>query len=658
MSFPFPALASSSNGVTMTDELKREPGESLIAYARRRAAALGIDLSHMPPPPESIPQWAPELIPDPGPIERSPQQLEIDHVLSGLDIIDAYHRWCGKMQIDPGSKRESILVSCPNPAHPDANPSAWLNLDKGDGGVGNCAVCGGFDKYDIAAWGLGFNVPDYKNEFPELRRRIAEELGFKVMTQGKDEWLEPMIQPQQTSEDQTPGNPVDVSLLQPVGAGTAAPFPTGNFEVTPAPGFNWRDLPGITPDTFLHVWLEATSTSYEPEEFYFWMGLQALGAAVGDHVYYEDIVPVRPNLMVCVIGSTGAGKSMAIGRFEELLIKALPFQHDTGGGVRLISSPGSGESLVDQFVHSYVDPSTGQKQPLPINGLYRESELALFTKRSSRQGNTVRELVMDFFDSPRPVRTASRTHGQAEARDHFMQMTTSTQPGSMGRLLTDSDAAAGFLNRWVFVWGKNKFRPARNAQTIDITPAIDPLQNVRAWSAAGRTGRFYDGLAADLWDAFYQEKVFPLAQRTDDQAWLTARMELLAKKVMLLLAINDRVTTIMVEHVETVIALWPYLLQCYGLVDDSLGVDELEECATAIEQYASARSGEAITFRMLRFQSAAKKYKREVINRALQVLVQGNILAELTDRKQRVTRYQYVDDAEAGPALATVTPIR
>ncbi len=104
---------------------------------------------------------------------RGSGESAIDGFLTGVDILDAYGRWCGKMEPEPGGKREGIKISCPNPAHPDNDPSAWINLDKGTYCCGGCQEGG--DKYTIA--GYHFDL-DTKTQFPELKLAMAKDCGY------------------------------------------------------------------------------------------------------------------------------------------------------------------------------------------------------------------------------------------------------------------------------------------------------------------------------------------------------------------------------------------------------------------------------------------------------------------------------------------------
>ena len=314
----------------MSDDITtRLPGESLADFGRRRMAAMGIG-QHAPAASATPAQkkvWDDDLIPHFSPSERtaSPERVEIDAIVKPLTIIDAYRKWCHKMNPDGKGRRESIMVSCPNPAHPDRNPSAWITLDKGDGGVGNCAVCGGFDKYDIAAWSYGFDVPGYRtSDFPEVVRRMAEDMGYRIMIQGKAEWAEKISEEIKLSAPKLEIPPPDFKDDAEVGDDATDDW-TNVESIMPPASFAWADLPAVKPGTFLHDWMEITSESYEPEEFYLWLGLMLLGIAVGNDVQLKDNPDVRSNLLVCLVGATGTGKSIAIRTAEVLARNAFPW---------------------------------------------------------------------------------------------------------------------------------------------------------------------------------------------------------------------------------------------------------------------------------------------------------------------------------------------
>src|SRR5690242_12548861 len=120
----------------------------------------------------------PELIP-PNEFQRSEEDRAMDRIIENIDIVDAYRRWCGKMNpVVRSGQTEGIKISCPIPGHVDNNPSAWINTDSQLWYCGGCDEGG--DVHDLAAFHFGFPVPGYKEgaAFHDLRRKMAEDFGF------------------------------------------------------------------------------------------------------------------------------------------------------------------------------------------------------------------------------------------------------------------------------------------------------------------------------------------------------------------------------------------------------------------------------------------------------------------------------------------------
>lgn len=637
----------------------KRPDETLEQYIAR---------IRPPDKPPEQPKFDPDLIPEETKDTRfDKEREEIDAVLGRIDIVDAYNKYCGKMRAEPGGKRESIMVRCPYPGHDDVHPSAWLTLDKGDGGVGNCNQDGGFDKYDLAAWHYGFDVPGYKTgiNFPELRRRMAEGLGYTVMVAGKDSWLEkiqPEIQkpaPVAATECTPPTEIVTAPAISPEEQ-LAQPYDThivptlGAEEVE---GLDWRTL-GFLPTTFLHTWMTETSRAHQPEEFFLFEGLAALGFAVGNKAYLDDETRVRANTMICLVGGTGTGKSRSVSTFNTLLREALPFHEDTGVGVRFIHSPGSGEDLVNQMIHFTTDPTTKEKTFYPIRGYWYEDEFEALMGKVNRMNSTLRSNGMKFYDSEHPVSKSSQTAGVAIAKDHFVQVITTTQPKRLGSLMTTGDATSGFLNRWLFVFGTEKFRPSISSVRLDLKASASLLQQIRAWSSPGREVHLdFDPVATDLWDHFAQNQIRPL-EKTDEL--LVSRIELQCKKLLLLFAINDRSTMILEAHMNTLMQMFPYLKRCYGVVEKNVGVTELEDCVEAIRKYFASHPDDDITMRALQYQSAARKYDTYLRTKAMELLEKsGEIMQVPMARGTRIVKWRYIPDSDPPPQpLAPVIQLR
>lgn len=579
----------------------------------------------------------------------NPESLEIDGVLAGVDIIDAYTRWCGKSEVRPGNRREGVKVSCPNPEHPDKHPSAWLNLDKGDGGVGHCGSCGiGFDKYDIYAWGHGLPVPEYKTKFNDVKKSMAIDLGYTVTISAGAVTI---TAPESEPDFESAASVIDLFPSKEELADMAA----DDFE---PPFFNWRDLPAVKPDTFLHTWMAITSEAEEPEEYYFWLGLEALGLAVSNNITLRSTRPYRANLMVCLVGPPAVGKSTAISTLTTLLRKTLPFKREIGNaGVLLTSNVASGEALIDTLSVEIEDPVTKEKTQLPVRALVGDSEMAALVARAGRAGNPLKETMQQFMDFTDPVESHSRTSGHRRVDDHFVSFITATQHERIEDLLRHKDEASGFISRWLFVYGTPKKRSPRRTDDIDISACIDILQKVRAWAGMPRSVDFHDEISKLRWDRFFTTRLDPVVVGAKSAA--LARLDLMCRKILLLFAINDKSTSVLVEHIQSLEMLFPYMLKGYGVVHDAVMTDPLAKLMDRIEMFVGRYHTKQSVWPTRRDISRGFPKNVKDSQYAIDILVKDGRLVEVTSKPAKgagrpTTRYRLAESGD--PTTTYMTP--
>lgn len=597
--------------------LERQPDESLQEYAQRLR-------SH-----DSTPTFDPDLVPEPG-AGGNPEDDEITRVIASESILDAYARWCGKMVPTVGGKRESIMVSCPNPLHPDKNPSAWVNLDKD---TGNCPLCGGFDQYDIFAWNVGqYDKGSYRTDgsFPAMRRAMAADLGYVARQTPGGVWYLAEMTPAEA-----PDGPQEPPTAPQTGEEGPRPVLTLVPTLPEAPGpvaIDWRRILSSS-SSFMLDWMEACCQDDLPEEFYFWLGLMAVGCAVGNNVILRDRFPVRPNLLLCLTGSTGMGKSRATSSLTRLIEAAFPYNRSHGAGVKIIPMPGSGEALIDSFSEPLYDQTEPDKiiGYQPVRGIVKIDELASLMGRAARMGNIVKPVLMELYDSPGRIALSSRGHGVVEAVDHFSQVIATTQPRAMRDMLSRADDDSGFLNRWVFATGVGKQPVAIGGSHIDVAPLIEAIRNVRSWGGGRRVLDLSED-AVELWSDFFAETIVPL--KLDEEASVFVRVDLLMKKLMLLLAVDKREAVVTVETVQQVLDLWPYLRASYGAassaVNASLESDIEEAIFEAIRRNVETKR-QAPTERELQrlMNKVWRRAGSQAVLKQLQTLVKLGLLTEI-----------------------------
>ena len=609
-----------------------------------RVAALKADNERRFGKPDAEPEYDPAVIPEIEPVHRTPEDDDIDRILSDVDILDAYRRWCGKMEPHVGSgQRESVMVSCPNPAHPDKNPSAWINLDKDTYFCGGCQEGG--DKFTIA--GLKYGL-DPKTQFPALRKQMAEDLGYTIRrTIGGATVAEP-------STNGGGGATVEVPLAewsQPSEA-LSAPLPSSTNPQPEAEAeeidtslyddlcIPWRDF--LSTDTFLGRWMETCSVSDLPEEYYFWEGLLALGLAVGHDAVLQDYPTVKANLFVCLFGPTGIGKSKAMVPLTELLEEALPFDPDdlSNKGALLAPIPGSPEAMIDLFSKKEYDPADPKKivDYHEVRGLLRFNELSVLTERAARTGSDLKGQLMELYDAYHSIALRSRTAGYVKADHPFCSFVTSTQPDAIRDLVKDTDVVSGFLNRWVFAAGR--FKPLRwmGNNKISVSHLVDPLRSIRSWASSGHREIIFSTDALTRSKEFFRKELEPLKMGGGPP--LLSRMDLLLKKIMLLLTINNKNMMITEETVEQVEKLLPYLKLTYGMLDRGINQGGIfNECQDVIERHLKNHP-EGMTPRDLQM-NMPRRFARDLIMRSLKTMLEFKMVEEFRDGSDKRTKERY-----------------
>ena len=614
----------------------------------------------------------PDLIPD---VETEFREDPLAPILDGFDIIDAYNKWCGKSRPKNTNRTEGIKVSCPNPPHLDRNPSAWINTDKQTWYCGACDIGG--DKYDIAAWHFGFPVPGYKDKehFPKLREAMAADLGYVVSTTAAGSRIQEVItdpdelppaeaelptQPQ-NAEPLTSGN----AISTPKSAAAPAPGAIVTDSVDPSavshltlvgesnidepgslallvpslddlvtPSIDWRSL--LPGNTFLDSYMNATSKDDLPEEYYFWQGLQALGLALSRDVYLSDSPPVRGNLFVCLYGPSGIGKSRSISSVRRLLDEAMPYDQDTNNGVMLVPSPGSAETLIDSFSYEILNPSTNEIEYYDtVTGFVEFDELSTLIGRAQRTGNPIKPTLMQFYDAYGDVTHKTRGAGLVIAGKPFASAITTTQPKAVRDLLSQTDVDSGFINRWVYAMGPHKTPIAYGRDEINLTIPVEELRKVGIWSKRGAVMEL-TGDAEKIFGEFFHDVIVPT--KTDEDAVLLTRTDLLMKKLILLFTANEREAHPAVRHVEMALSLWDYIKDTYAMLGNEIGQGQLEECRSRIAETCltfEARNGKPATLRDIKRGIARWRFPIEIIEKTVRLMIAIEELEEKTYSHQK-----------------------
>lgn len=586
--------------------------------------------------------------------ELSEAVQAINDAVETITIFQIYDRLIGKQRDRVGNKTESIMASCPNPGHPDKRPSAWFGQRDGKWLL-FCGKCEeGWDMFKLA--GLAYGLDD-QTDLWKIKLELAENFRGVRLVEGL---VGTEVQQDVVSEPETdtPDNSDKGAVTDSPGRADQPEQAAAVLSIVPEteetddeetsliyPTIDWKHL--VTEDTFLWEYMTQCTIDDAPEEYHFWHGLIAVGHALGRRTVLVNVgQPVFGNLFVCMLGGTGFGKSKSRRYLKNVVENALPFK-DNGldtEGVRVCGTVVSGEALLDAFSHEARDPSLNGGKPTgvhtSVNGIADYDELSTVIELAKRQGNILKPVMMKFYDAE-TERQRSRKYNEIVAKDPYCSITSSTQPRAVKKVLSNYDAASGFLNRWLFAGG-----PRKEVQIfsdmwgeVDLTDAIDLLKNLRAWSLSPGNDKIeWTDEARLALTKFYTELVFPAMQR--DETDLLKRLDLLFKKIILLFAANEnqqKVTEDIVERVET---LFQYVIECYGIIDSQIGItpiQEMEQDILRIIEKQKARFDNGMTPADIK-RYTNRKYSAEDINRGVKTLTHGGYLSASTTQAGKVGR--------------------
>lgn len=618
----------------------------------------------------------------------------VKNELKALDLLSIYRAWFAPAAERRGGGDE-VNLSCFNTdfhARGDKNPQFGINTAKQTYHCHACGVSG--DIIDLAAVRWGLAGPDHRcpdDRVHEAVKCAGEELlGYTFAFTGPGGWqkvpqwdgvAQPAAPRWETPESHlrlvppTPpaylppapppvANPTMlIGELGGVSRETAGPDLTGYAPpVRTAADFgqgadrraaqhaedaeearlweadfslDWRAfVPERTP---LRSYMEIVTSDDTPEEFHFWNFMSLLGLTLGKKVFTPDTKPVYGNLLTCVIGRSGQGKSRAEEFVHDLIAAAAPFnEHDhLTTGIKVIKNPGSGEYLASQFLHEIPDPTAEpgkgrEKAPMlrnpSVKALVRWPEMATMIGKSQGKGSIIQQTVIELYDVPRHIGGGSMTNGSYGADNPFGSVATTTQLKTLRKLVSSDDAASGFLNRWLFIIGKSKPRQARG-RIVDVAPVVPHMKRLQEWTekmARDRRGRLdldddTPGGSGEVYDRIVLTKAVPLEE---DSSEMLSRAVLTFKKLVLLFSANMMEEVISVEAIRQAEIAFDYLVDCLRHIGVRLQRGEFDELEAAITETIVAAGQEGATGTDLRRVLKRKDpaWTTDVVNKALEVL--------------------------------------
>jgi len=441
---------------------------------------------------------------------------------------------------------DSNKFFCPDPSHDNAGGtmSAWGSKDKGTWycpkGCGQGS--GGGDKFTLA----GYLFPG--RDFHETANLMAAT--FRGVA--KPEILKDSLE---VSE------PTKITS-----AGSAEPAEDPYAEepsVDLLRLFDWRAVLEQTTakDTFLHQFCEALSTDSTPEEFNLPLGMMAISLIAGRTIQFDDNPTITPNMGLVLVGGSGDGKSRAIGNMSQLLAAVDPEPMSGPGGVTISGNAGSGQQIVRNFICEERIVAGMPPARYPVRCLIKYGEFSTLANTAKMQGSIIKDMLHDVLDGENPLRYESGAAGKIRAYDAFGCVVSTVQTTRMVDLFSRSDAASGFMNRFVFVMGSRKESSFINRIVIDRSGYTDALKDLKSFVAgwpSRKTIMLWAPEAEALGDVIKRTEIEPIKRA--DKMDVLQRLDLYFKRFCGIFAINERSPVIQLHHVHMAHQMMKYIV--------------------------------------------------------------------------------------------------
>jgi hypothetical protein len=295
------------------------------------------------------------------------------------------------------------------------------------------------------------------------------------------------------------------------------------------------------------------------------------------------------------------------------------------------------------YQSNVVDEGVTDKRLLVL-----EAEFASTLRVMAREGSTLSAVVRQAWDDG-GLRALAK-NSPAKATDAHISIIGHITKDELRRELTQTDAANGFANRFLFVCSRrSKALPEGGHLAAD---ALDPIlwgldAALKVARQAGELRR--DAAARALWASVYPE----LSEgRLGLLGAATGRAEAQVVRLSCLYALLDRSVVVCEPHLQAALALWDYCAQSAAFVfGDTVGDHAADEVWSALRQAGPEGLGRTeINAAFHRNRSA------EQISRALAILYeQGHVDCTMIETGGRPREVWRTKETKKGAAALSVT---
>ena len=266
------------------------------------------------------------------------------------------------------------------------------------------------------------------------------------------------------------------------------------------------------------------------------------------------------NMNIVLVGTTSKSRK---GTSERHVKNTLRNVDGTWCDENIAHGLSSGEGLIwavrDPITKTVKNQKTGEYEDEIVDAgiadkrlLVVEGEFANVLKVMTREGNTLSPVIRSAWDDGN-LRTLTK-NSPARATDAHISIIGHITGEEFRRLLTETESANGFANRFCFVAAKRSKCLPEGGESYGVADLVTRLEEAIEFAKkAGELKR--DDAARELW-----AKVYPKLSegKTGLIGAITARAEAQVLRLSMLYALLDCSVVVKVEHLKAALAVWDY----------------------------------------------------------------------------------------------------
>jgi len=300
-----------------------------------------------------------------------------------------------------------------------------------------------------------------------------------------------------------------------------------------------RETIGGLAGRFAEVFSEYLESPYS---FFVFDFLTCLGNLIGDRVTLASEIAPQPRLYTVTLGQSGDDRK------SEAVKKTVRFFSDTftKGEFNVCQGVGSAEGLAMKL--EKID----SQQPRKLLLSYDEAKS--FVSKARIDGSTLLPCVNSFFES-KQFHSATKSH-DIEIDNAYLSLLAASTRETFEKMWTSDFLDIGFINRlWlVYDHAERRFSIPREVPRSDLEPMRKKLIEILSGIPKGGFKLDINEDAREIFDAWYLSD-------ESHKSPLSKRLGTYGLRLMILLAVNEGVSTINAQISENVVKLLQWQLQ-------------------------------------------------------------------------------------------------